>query len=277
MKNTKNTLVVNPLTLLVVIFYLFSGYKKDLVSLLLVFLIHELGHIFFISLFRLKILKIEIYPFGGIIKIYNKLNYSVIKNILISSGGIIFQLILEIINIYLIKNNKIHFYNHLLLLINLLPISPLDGNKIVMYALMYVIPYVYSIIFSRVISIIALVIYLFISHYYRSLNIMLTTIMIINIYRDIKSIKGYKKKFLLERYLNDFSYLKIKKYKKINLNLIHLNRYTIFGTKNMQSEREILGKMFDKQAYFWYYLIRLKGFPGKTALKRFWLKHICVP
>ena len=40
------------------------------------------------------------------------------------------------------------------------------------------------------------------------------------------------------------------KAKKIDLNLIHLNRYTIFGTKNMQSEREILGKMFDKQAYF---------------------------
>lgn len=250
MMNIRKILVINPLTLFVVVLFLYSGFKSDLLLVILVFAIHEIGHIFFSFIFKVKIVRIDIYPFGGVIKLDKKINFSIFKNILISSGGIIFQLLFELINIYFFKNNKLSFYNMLLLKINLLPISPFDGNKIFEYIIMLVFPYVYALIIGKVVGTITIIFYLYMSILNNNLNFILVILMIKNLYQEIKLIPSNKMRFLLERYLNNFAYKKRIKYHKINVNLIRLNRYALFGDINVQSEREILGKMFDKQAYF---------------------------
>jgi len=250
MMNIRKLLIINPTTLLFILLFMLSGFKKDILYLVLIFLTHELGHIFFSIIFRVKIISIEIFPFGGIIKLDKKINFNILKNLLLSSGGILFQLILELINFVFFKSEILAFYNFSILTLNLIPICPLDGSKIFESIISYRVSYIHSLVIGKIVGIISLVIFAYLNFKNNNFNVMIISIFILNLYKEITSISLNKKRFLLERYLNDFNLKKTIKFKKTNLNYIHLNKYTYFGIENVQSEKEILGKMFDKQGYF---------------------------
>ena len=88
---------VNFLTIYFLLLLFLCGYVRVGLIIFFIVLIHELGHVFFIKLFKYKIESITIYPFGGITKIYKDINTPIKKELLIASGGIILQLILFII------------------------------------------------------------------------------------------------------------------------------------------------------------------------------------
>ena len=96
------------------------------VSYLFVLLIHDIGHIFFIKLFKVNITKIDIYPFGGIIHIENSYKNAYYKELLISVAGIIFQIILGLF----LKDLELIKINYTIITSNPLPLAPLDGSKI---------------------------------------------------------------------------------------------------------------------------------------------------
>ena len=52
----------------------FCGYLKNLLIIFIICFIHELGHAFFIKLFKYEIVKIEILPFGGYTLINKRIN-----------------------------------------------------------------------------------------------------------------------------------------------------------------------------------------------------------
>lgn len=108
--------------------------------MILVLLIHEVFHVIFIKAFNQKINNFELTAFGGMMKINVKT--SSLKEVLIYSGGIIgniiFLLLLKLINI---PNDKfIYKYNILMIIVNILPIVPLDGSNILRIILEKVFP-----------------------------------------------------------------------------------------------------------------------------------------
>ena len=72
---------------------LLSGLIKRFLMIYLIIFLHELGHLFFINLFKRKIKNIEVHPYGIIIDLYeeNSNNY---KDLLISCGGIMINILL---------------------------------------------------------------------------------------------------------------------------------------------------------------------------------------
>ena len=88
---------------------LLAGYIKNISIILIIVLIHELGHVFFFRIYNIEIEKIVIYPFGGVTYINKRIHERIYKDILISLGGIIFQLGLFVI-FYLLYRNNFIFY-----------------------------------------------------------------------------------------------------------------------------------------------------------------------
>ena len=115
------------------------GSFMPFIILLLLIIVHEIGHFITAIFFRIEVDKIYIYPFGGVSKFNISLNESLLKEFLILIMGPLFQIAFYfiIINIDYFNNyiNLITVYNYTILLFNLLPIYPLDGGRILKYIL----------------------------------------------------------------------------------------------------------------------------------------------
>ena len=125
-------------TYLFILFAFLAGYIKSILLIYLIVIIHEFGHFFFFKIFGIIVIKMVIYPFGGITIVDKKIHERIYKTIICSFGGIIFQIFLFFIFLFLLKYNFINdytfslfkTYNQTLVIFNLLPIIPLDGSKI---------------------------------------------------------------------------------------------------------------------------------------------------
>ena len=80
-------------TYILIFLTLLAGYIKNVFLILLIVLIHELGHVFFFLLFKIEVRKIVIYPYGGMSYVNKKINERIYREILISIGGILFQIL----------------------------------------------------------------------------------------------------------------------------------------------------------------------------------------
>lgn len=104
----------------------YSGLIKEISMLLAVIAIHELGHIIMILITKEKIQSMEITAIGCFINIRNN-SFRLFKSIMIYSGGIIFN----VISLFFINNYTFVKFSKLMLFINLIPITPLDGFQII--------------------------------------------------------------------------------------------------------------------------------------------------
>lgn len=240
---------VNFLTLYFLLLLFLCGYLKIGIIIFLIVLFHELGHIFFIKLFKYKIINVTLYPFGGITKIDKDINTPLNKELLIACGGIIFQLIFLII-IYLlpiniITKNLLYKYNISILLFNMLPIIPLDGSIIINSLLNKIFSYKVSYYLYIIISIIFSIFYLLFNYWYSLNNYLIVSLFIIKTYYAIKNYKYLKTRFLLERYLNKYEYKYIST-KTGNLDILKIDTYQYFKENNkIVSEYSKLKEMFD--------------------------------
>lgn len=240
---------VNFLTLYFLLLLFLCGYLKIGIIIFLIVLFHELGHIFFIKLFKYKIINVTLYPFGGITKIDKDINTPLNKELLIACGGIIFQLIFLII-IYLlpiniITKNLLYKYNISILLFNILPIIPLDGSIIINSLLNKIFSYKVSYYLYIIISIIFSIFYLFFNYWYSLNNYLIVSLFIIKTYYAIKNYKYLKTRFLLERYLNKYEYKYIST-KTGDLDILKIDTYQYFKENNkIVSEYSKLKEMFD--------------------------------
>ena len=161
----KNIFRIDGSTYLLMLFGLLSGYIKNVFIILIIVLIHETGHVFFFYLFNIEIESIVIYPFGGVSKINKRIHERIYKDIFISLGGILFQLILFIIVYFLYKNGFIvsstyhmyNTYNRSIILFNLIPIIPLDGSKLFFALFTKFLSFRLSYILMIIVGIISLV------------------------------------------------------------------------------------------------------------------------
>ena len=215
MKNILNKFKVSNYTYLFILVCFLCGFIKNILIIFSICLFHELGHIFFIKLFKYKIVSIELLPFGGYTTIDKHINSSIKKDIIISFGGVLFQLMLFII-MYVLKNhfniityNLIIKYNFILMIFNLIPIVPLDGNNIIHLLLEKIFSYELSYKINAYISIILLIIFCLINYLYKIDNYFIISFLLYKLILYIKNYKYCKNRFLLERLIYDIDYSKI--------------------------------------------------------------------
>lgn len=104
--------------IVLILSYVFNYHIEYLIFFLLV-LLHELGHLIMIKLHRLKFKSLTIMPFGCLLDYESKKK----EGLLISISGILVNLILYNLDFY-------PTYNMMIILINVIPVYPLDGYLI---------------------------------------------------------------------------------------------------------------------------------------------------
>lgn len=123
---------------IIILISLFSGQFKTMAILFIIIFIHELGHILMALLMKYKIKEIVVLPFGFIVKLDDIKNDFIYKELLIYLAGPFINLVIFFILTYLnMQDSIVYLCNTYILLLNLLPIYPLDGGKIVNLTLHY--------------------------------------------------------------------------------------------------------------------------------------------
>ena len=234
--------------------YVISGYYINLIAITSLLLIHELGHYTAAKLLKFKVLKIIIYPFGGITKINDLINKDINEEILVATSGVIFQFIFYLIIVYLNHINIIRdytlniytLYNNQIIFFNLMPIYPLDGSKIINLLLSKFFNYNLSNKLTIMISLIGMSLFILTSSYNHNYSyIMVLSVLIIYNYKFIKQLKYIYNKFLLERYLYNINYPKIKIINNGN-KMYKNNSHIIKVNNNYITEKKYLSKYYFK-------------------------------
>lgn len=121
---------------LIIFFYILTK-NIHIFSLTFIFiLIHELGHVLAGITLGLKIKKMNINILGLSIEFENYGKERKLNKIIIDSSGPFVNLVIFILAAFLQKP-KIAYINLIILLVNMLPIFPLDGGRIIKTILMY--------------------------------------------------------------------------------------------------------------------------------------------
>ncbi|MGF7056491.1 M50 family metallopeptidase [Brassicibacter mesophilus] len=114
-----------------------DGYFLEGLIIILIVLLHEFGHLLVASVYGIKAREIELFPFGGVAKLEGIIGPDPKEEIYICLAGPLLNLILFLSFSFLMKNfsevyliDLLFKINLLMFLLNILPIFPLDGGKI---------------------------------------------------------------------------------------------------------------------------------------------------
>lgn len=232
-------------TVLIYLLLCLAGSYKQVILSFVIIIWHEIGHLFFLKLFKVEIKKITIYPFGGLISTNKLINFPPLRELLISLGGVMNQLLLFFAFRYLRNLNYINLYtfqlfrrlNFSILLFNILPLYPLDGYIIFNSILNIGLPYLKSSIISLIISFFCLLGFIIVSFNLKINNFFVISFLIYKVYGYLKDYKFYKNKFILERIMYDIPYKAIVYKKFYSPYYLGLNKYYYF---NYQNEKKVL-------------------------------------
>lgn len=237
----KNIFKIHPLFYLVAFVCFITANFKNFIIFSAIIIVHELGHILGAIIFKWKIDKIILLPFGGITIFQEDIDKSLKEEFIIAILGPLLQLTFY----FLYRNNQIfNYYNLIILLFNLLPIYPLDGSKIVNILFNKFISFKKSHIVTIIISLLTLVI-IILSIRYNILLYLILLFIVLEVFKEITKHNYYFNRFLLEKYLYNYNY----KNKKIINNIKKMKKQTnhIFKINSKYyTEREIMRNLFDK-------------------------------
>ena len=217
-----------------------NGYFKDFLLFNIIIIIHELGHIIMAKILKWKIEKIVILPFGALTIFNEKINRKIIEELLIAISGPIMQTIL-----FFTTDSKFTTYNIIILILNLIPILPLDGSKILNLILNKFLSFRNSYIISIYISFVCIII--FAIYFLINFNLVIMCALTFTL---IKTIKEYNlhnvifNKFLFERYIYNLNFKKSKTINQIN-NMKRDYKHIFYIENKYLTEKEILRQMFD--------------------------------
>ena len=195
-------------------------------------------------IFKWKIDKIIILPFGCLTKYNEIINRPLIEELIVSISGIIMQIIF-----YKLIHNYVNYkyfiiINYFIIIFNLIPIYPLDGSKILNVLFNKITSFKNSILLTVIVSYICIIILSLLLFNINKLLFMMFIFLFIEVNRLYKEKDLIFNKFLLERYLNN---LKFKKEKIIN-NVDKMKkdyRHLFYIDNKYMTENTFLKKMFD--------------------------------
>lgn len=164
---------ISYLCLPIFIIYYLLGNFSNFVLFFLMLILHDIAHLIACLLFKVQIKGFELLPFGGKIFINDNIQINVFQEIIISIAGPLFNIMFAAILVifkywnilYFPYYDQIVFCNIVLGLINLVPILPLDGGRILTSILSSFIGYNKAIFFVINISKIFSVILILLSIY----------------------------------------------------------------------------------------------------------------
>ena len=233
----KNLFKIHPITYLILISVLFSGYFNYFLVISFIILTHDLGHIIFLKFYRYQIYHITVLPFGSMIDSSINSNSPTVETLIISLAGIVFQLILfpifKVLNLYIINDISYNIflnYNYLIILFNLLPIIPLDGSKVLLCLLESFMSYKKVLRLINILSILGILLFIFYLAFNGLNSYLIIIFLLYKTYEEIKNHKYVFNQFLLNRYLSNNRYIKIKYINKITD--IFKNRFNFIENQN---------------------------------------------
>ena len=241
--------------IILAISFIIIGYFSNILVFTSIIIIHELGHYLIAKIVKLNPQEITIYPFGGITKMVHPINSPIIKELIVSISGIIFQLLYFLIT-YIFYNkgiireyifNEFITYNKSILLFNILPIHPLDGSVFLCLLLQKIFPYKTTLKLNIILSILTSIYLLMINYYkFNYTTILIISVIMTNIVKYYKSINYNFNKFLLERYLYKLHFKKTKNISKITK--MYKEKYHIIKEKNNYlTEKQLLNRRFKEK------------------------------
>jgi stage IV sporulation protein FB len=159
MKIKWNRLKFSPLFLLLLMAVIFGGYFFEFILMFISILIHEIGHIIAALLLGRNIKEFKILHVGTSVKIQNDL-YDKRGNYFIFFCGPFFSFLLILMGYFLVRIELFEFLdidffitcNFCILVLNILPIMPMDGGQILMNFLLTRIGLFHSYKILKIIS-----------------------------------------------------------------------------------------------------------------------------
>ncbi len=225
-----------------------TGRFINIILFMYLIFIHEFGHSLMIVLKKYELLRIELYPYGGCSKYNSLINISLKDEFLILIFGPLFQIIgFFILSFFLDYRylSILRFYNSVILIFNMLPIYPLDGGKLLHIFISYFLSFKLSFRYLFYISFVSffIVFYVYLRFIRNILFLIVLILLYIKFISEIFKFSLYYNKFLVERYLYDFSYLPRKRVHC--LDNFKRNRYHVVCINNKNiDEREYLKEFF---------------------------------
>lgn len=249
-KSIFNKIYIHPFFGLIIIISSFTGNFNKFFIFISIILVHELGHILIGLLFKWKIEKIVILPFGGLTIFNEYINRPLFEEFLVCISGPVFQFIYYLIISNFIDVSNLHYS---LLLFNLLPIIPLDGSKLLNLLFNKLISFYASYIVTVIVSIVVIVFGIIMVLYNWNLLFFLTILLLLfKTIKEFKMINYIFNRFLLERYMKIFNFTKIKRIYSLNIKKMSRDyKHVFIYQKKSYTEREIIRKKFDLQGKVW--------------------------
>ena len=245
----KNIFKIDNSVYVLMLLGLLSGYIKNIFIVLVIVLIHELGHVFFFYMFNYKVDSVVIYPFGGVSKVNKRVHERIYKDVIVSLGGIMFQVLLWFV-FYLLYNGSFIVrstydmfvtYNFRIVLFNLIPIIPLDGSKLLFALCTKYLSFKKSYYMMVIVGSVSLVLFVLYNFIFKLNDLIIYIFLIISLYDVIRESKYVINKFYLERVLYDNYYDGI--IYKAKIDDMRLNKYYYFEDSNKYiSEKKYLIK-----------------------------------
>lgn len=130
-------LYINKLLIVMLALFVAMGNGRRVATIFLAIFIHELAHVATARMLGLHAKRIEIYPFGGAIKLDSPLELNPFQEIMVSIAGPIVNILVATIYIALDSrfdlgvNEQFIRANLMLACFNILPALPLDGGRVV--------------------------------------------------------------------------------------------------------------------------------------------------
>ena len=254
MMNIRNWLVVNPATYFLVLTFLFTGLFKNILLIYLIVIVHEFGHIWIIKRLGFKILRVEIYPLGGVTVVDKRINTPVKRELLIASMGIVFQIGLGLVFRWLFSRGVVSLntyelflgYNRAIMVFNCLPIMPLDGYVFLRGLLELIWPYKKAFYGSIFFSIGVLVLFGIFNQVYAFNNYLILGFLSYKIICSWREFKYIYERFLVERYIYNVHYSKVKYDKKVDLGLLRKETLHYFRWQDTYlGEKKVLRQKFE--------------------------------
>lgn len=216
-----------------------------------IIVVHEFGHVLMGIIYKWKIDKIILLPFGALTIFHEDLNRLIKEEFLIVIMGPLFQIIFTFLGYYLGFGEVFINYSMAILTFNLLPIFPLDGSKILNILLNKITSFKKSHLLTIYISVLIILICI-VKWKFNLILLLIFSFIFLKLFEEYHNHLNIFNRFLLERYSKCFNFRKSKIIKSMDLTKMKRDyKHVFYNGKKYISEHERLSKRFDFNRKVW--------------------------